>query len=124
MKTRYTCILFAVVALTLFASAQRASAQALTADQKLLREIYQELVEINTTDSAGDTTKASEAMGARLKAAGYTDADMQIIVPPDGPKKGSGAKKPILLLAHLDVVEAKREDWERDPFKLIEENGY
>ena len=107
-------------------------AQTTTPEQNQLREIYQELVEINTTDSVGDTTQAARAMAARLKAGGYTDADMQIIVPPGGPKKGNlvarlkgnGAKKPLLLLAHLDVVEAKREDWERDPFKLIEENGY
>ena len=120
------------LALTVLALAHSASAQPLTAEQKLLREIYQELVEINTTDSVGDNTLAARAMAARLKAGGYADADMQIIVPPGGPKKGnlvarlkgSGAKKPLLLLAHLDVVEAKREDWERDPFKLIEENGY
>jgi len=107
-------------------------AQPLTPEQKLFREIYQELVEINTTDSAGDTTRASEAMAARLKAGGMSADDIKVIVPPGGPKKGnlvarlkgSGAKKPILLLAHLDVVEAKREDWARDPFKLIEENGY
>jgi len=107
-------------------------AQTQNSEQKQFREIYQELVEINTTDSAGDTTQAARAMAARLKAGGYTDADMQVIVPPGGPKKGnlvarlkgSGAQKPLLLLAHLDVVEAKREDWERDPFKLVEENGY
>jgi len=106
--------------------------QPLTPQQQQMREIYQELVEINTTDSAGDTTRAARAMAARLKAGGYSDADMQVIVPPDGPKKGnlvarlkgSGGKKPLLLLAHLDVVEAKREDWERDPFKLVEENGF
>jgi acetylornithine deacetylase/succinyl-diaminopimelate desuccinylase-like protein len=115
-------------------AASTAFAQSLTpeAERKLFREIYQELVEINTTDSIGDTTQASRAMAARLKANGFSDADMQVIVPPGGPKKGnlvarlkgSGAKKPILLLAHLDVVEAKREDWERDPFKLIEENDF
>jgi acetylornithine deacetylase/succinyl-diaminopimelate desuccinylase-like protein len=103
-----------------------------TPDQTLLREIYKELVEINTTDSVGGTTAAARAMAARLKAGGFTDADMQIIVPPGAPKKGNlvarlkgtGARKPLLLLAHLDVVEAKREDWERDPFKLVEEGGY
>ncbi|HWP89538.1 MAG TPA: M20/M25/M40 family metallo-hydrolase [Burkholderiales bacterium] len=107
-------------------------AQTQNSEQKQFREIYQELVEINTTDSAGDNTQAARAMAARLKAGGYTDADVQVIVPPGGPKKGNlvarlkcgGAKKPLLLLAHLDVVEAKREDWERDPFKLVEENGY
>src|SRR6476620_2430773 len=109
-----------------------AFAQTQNSEQKQFREIYQELVEINTTDSAGDNTQAARAMAARLKAGGYTDADVQVIVPPGGPKKGNlvarlkcgGAKKPLLLLAHLDVVEAKREDWERDPFKLVEENGF
>lgn len=117
------------VSLTFQASAQGG---ALTPGQQHLREIYKELVEINTTDSAGNCTTAVEAMVARLKAGGLSPQDMQIIVPPGGPKKGnlvarlkgSGTKKPILLLAHVDVVEAKREDWERDPFKLVEEDGY
>src|SRR3954452_22777745 len=106
--------------------------QAPEAERKLFRGIYQELIEINTTDSVGDTTLAARAMAARLKSAGFADADMQIVVPPGAPKKGNlvarlkgtGAKKPLLLLAHIDVVEAKREDWERDPFKLVEEGGY
>ena len=123
-----TLFLRATLALIALALVPPALAQAPTQQQKLLREIYQELVEINTTDSAGDNTQAARAMAARLKAGGYADADLQIIVPPGGPKKGnlvarlkgSGAKKPLLLLAHLDVVEAKREDWERDPFRLIE----
>ena len=109
-----------------------AQPQAPEADRKLFREIYQELVEINTTDSVGDNTQAAQAMAARLKSAGFTDIEMQIVVPPGAPKKGNlvarlkgtGAKKPLLLLAHIDVVEAKREDWERDPFKLVEEGGY
>ena len=109
-----------------------AQSQPLPPHDKFLREIYQELVEINTTDSAGDCTQAAKAMAARLKAGGYSDAEMQLIVPPGGPKKGNlvarlkgtGAKKPLMLLAHIDVVEAKREDWERDPFKLIEEGGF
>lgn len=103
-----------------------------TPAQQQLREIYKELVEINTTDSAGSCTAAAEAMAARLKAGGLPAQDVQVIVPPGGPKKGNlvaryrgtGAMKPIMLLGHLDVVEAKREDWERDPFKLVEENGY
>ena len=115
-----------------FLGAPLAFAQALTPDQRLLREIYQELVEIDTTDSAGDTTRAARAMAARLKAGGFSDTDLHIIVPPGAPKKGnlvarlagSGAKKPLLLLAHIDVVEAKRADWQRDPFKLVEEGGY
>src|SRR5260221_12003913 len=111
--------------------ALRALAQP-TPAQAHLREIYRELVEINTTDSAGSCTAAAEAMAARLKAGGLPAQEVQIIVPPGGPKKGNlvaryrgtGAKKPVMLLGHLDVVEAKREDWERDPFKLVEENGY
>src|SRR3977135_3064289 len=113
--------------------ALRALAQsAPTPAQQQLREIYKELVEINTTDSAGSCTAAAEAMAARLKAGGLPAEDVQVIVPPGGPKKGNlvaryrgtGARKPIMLLGHLDVVEAKREDWQRDPFRLIEENGY
>jgi acetylornithine deacetylase/succinyl-diaminopimelate desuccinylase-like protein len=100
--------------------------------QAQLREIYKELVEINTTDSVGSCTEAAQALAARLKGAGLPAQDVRVIVPPGAPKKGnlvaryrgSGAKKPIMLLGHLDVVEAKREDWQRDPFKLVEENGY
>src|SRR5439155_15151963 len=116
---------------SMLASHLHAQTIALTPEQKQFREIYQELVEINTTESAGSCTTAVTAMAARLKAGGYSDSEMQIIVPPGGPTKGnlvarlkgSGASKPLLLLAHVDVVEAKRADWVRDPFKLIEENG-
>src|SRR5664279_1216290 len=109
-----------------------AFAAELTPQQQAFREIYQELVEINTTDSVGDTTKAAAAMAARLKAGGIPASDIQVVVPPGAPKKGnlvarlkgSGAKKPLLLLAHIDVVEANRADWARDPFRLLEENGY
>ena len=122
----------AALAQLLFSAAAAAQPQAPEADRKLFREIYQELIEINTSDSVGDTTQAAQAMAARLKAAGFTDAEMQIVVPPGAPKKGNlvarlkgtGAKKPLLLLAHIDVVEAKRDEWERDPFKLVEEDGY
>ena len=94
------------------------------------REIYKELVEINTTDSVGNTTRAAEAMAARLKAAGFAAADVQVLGP--DPRKGNlvaryrgtGARKPLLLLAHLDVVEAKREDWSFDPFTFLEKDGY
>jgi acetylornithine deacetylase/succinyl-diaminopimelate desuccinylase-like protein len=97
------------------------------------REIYKELVETNTTLSAGDCTLAAQRMAARLKTAGYPDADLRIFVPEGHPKEGgllavlhgSDSKaKAILMLAHIDVVEAKREDWTRDPFQLIEEDGY
>ena len=95
------------------------------------REIYKQLVEINTTDTpAGNVTKAAEAVAARMKAAGFAAADMQILGP--DPKKGNlvlrwrgtGARKPLLLLAHLDVVDAKPADWSMDPFTFIEKDGF
>lgn len=94
-----------------FSSSSHAQTTALTREQKQLREIYQELVEINTTDSVGSCTTAVTAMAARLKAGGYSDSEMQIIVPPGGPTKGNlvarlkgnGASRPLLLLAHVDV---------------------
>jgi len=120
-----------MVAAVGLALAGAAHGAALTPVQKQLREIYQEMVETNTTNSTGSCTAAVTKVAKRLKAAGYRDADVQIIVPPGGPAKGNlvarlkgdGGKKPLLLLAHVDVVEAKREDWVRDPFKLIEEDG-
>ena len=102
-------------------------------DQLAFRDLYKELVETNTTLSVGSCTAAAEKMGARLRAVGYADKDVTVVVPPDHPKfgalianlAGTDAKlKPIMLLAHIDVVEANRADWERDPFTLIEENGY
>ncbi|MBV6321506.1 M20/M25/M40 family metallo-hydrolase [Duganella sp. HSC-15S17] len=103
----------------------------LPAEHQQMRDIFQQLVEIDTTDSAGSCTDAAQAMALRLKAGGYGASELQLIVPPGGPRKGNlvatlkgdGTRRPLLLLAHLDVVEAKRADWTRDPFKLIEENG-
>ena len=105
-------------------------AQTLTAQQQLAADIHKELVEINTVTETGDTGRAADAMAARLRAAGFEGADVQVFKP--APRKGNlvarlhgtGARKPILLLAHLDVVEAKREDWSTDPFKWIEKDGY
>ena len=107
-----------------FALPLLAHATELTPRQQAFREIYQELVEINTTDSTGDTLRAAQAMAERLKAGGIPAADVQVIS--TAPRKGNlvarlrgtGARKPILLMAHIDVVEAKREDWGFDPFKL------
>ncbi len=100
---------------------------------KRFHDTYKELVETNTTLSAGDCTLAATRMAARLKAAGYPDADIHVFSPPGHPKEGGvvavlhgsdpGAKA-ILMLAHIDVVEARRADWTRDPFTLIEEDGY
>ena len=107
-----------------------AGAQSLNAHEALAREIFKELIEINTTHANGNTTPAAEAMARRLKAAGYSDKDVTVTGPNEKNKnlvvrlKGSGQMKPILLLAHLDVVEAKREDWSMDPFKLNEMDGF
>ena len=108
-------------------------AKAQSTDEAAFRGLYKELVEINTTASAGSCTAAAQAMGARLKAAGFPDSDVRVVFPDEHPKAGAllatlHGKDPkagaILLMAHIDVVEAKREDWERDPFKLVEEDGY
>lgn len=117
--------------LAVLAAAGAAHGAALTPVQQQMRSIYQELVETNTTNSVGSCTVAAQKMAKRLKAGGFKDSELQMIIPPGGPQKGNliarlkgdGSKKPLLLLAHIDVVEAKREDWERDPFKLVEENG-
>lgn len=103
------------------------------ADQLEFRALYKELVEIDTTLSNGSCTRAAEAMGARLRAAGFPASDVRVIAPPDRPRdgnlvavlRGSDRRAPaLLLLAHIDVVEARREDWTRDPFSFIEEGGY
>ena len=115
------------------AGAQEAPMTALRPDQTAFRAIYKELVETNTTLSVGSCTLAAERMAAHLKAAGFSDKDVTMFSGPEHPKDGglvaslagtSNSAKPMLLLGHLDVVEAKREDWTRDPFVLIEENGY
>src|SRR3954468_8792367 len=105
-------------------------AEALTPQQQLAFDIYKELIEIDTTTATGDTKRAADAMAARLRGAGFAEADVQVFSP--APRKGNlvarlrggGARKPILLLAHLDVVPANREDWSFDPFKLTEQDGY
>src|SRR4051812_41738749 len=125
--------LFSILLSTALASAPGVRADAAegpSPQQQFARDIYKELVEINTVTATGDTLAAAEAMAARLRAAGFAEADVQVFSP--APRKGNlvarlrgtGARKPILLLAHLDVVEAKREDWSFDPFKLVEQDGF
>ncbi len=106
---------------------------ALTPHQAAAREVYKQLVEINTVDSVGSVTTAVDAMAARFKAAGFPASDIHIVIPPGKPTKGnlvvryhgrSTTLKPVLLLAHLDVVAALRTDWSRDPFELQEANGF
>src|SRR5277367_889261 len=109
-----------------------ATPQDTPAGEQQFRELYKELVETNTSLSVGSCTQAAERMAARLKAAGFPDGDLHPFAAPDHPNEGGLVAvypgrdqklKAILLLAHIDVVEAKREDWTRDPFKLVEENG-
>ena len=94
------------------------------------RKIFQELIEINTTDSVGSVTKASEAMAQRLLAAGFSEKDVIVAGPNERKKnlvvryRGTGKKKPILFIGHLDVVEARRDDWTTDPFQLVEKDGF
>jgi len=128
MNPRLSIAVFALVLCCV-----QAFAADLSPDQATFRELYRELVETNTTLSSGSCTEAANKMGAQLKAAGMPDKDIHLVVAPDHPREGSlvavlhGSEpnlKPMLLLAHIDVVEAKREDWTRDPFTLIEEDGY
>jgi acetylornithine deacetylase/succinyl-diaminopimelate desuccinylase-like protein len=103
-----------------------ACAEALTSQQQNAVDISKALVEVNTVTETGDTGRAADAMAARLRAAGFADADVQVFKP--APRKGNlvarlhgtDARKPILLLAHIDVVEARPTDWSTDPFKPIE----
>jgi acetylornithine deacetylase/succinyl-diaminopimelate desuccinylase-like protein len=93
------------------------------------RAIFKELIEINTTESSGSVTKAAEAMAVRLRDAGFAEKDVIVAGPNDRKKNlvvrlhGTGARAPVLFIGHLDVVEAKREDWSMDPFQFIEEDG-
>src|SRR5437660_2436571 len=120
--------IFAVFSLLAGASAQQT---ALTPETRLARDIFKQLIEINTTDTpAGNVTAAAEAMAARFRAAGFSDQDVQVVGPLPNKKNlivrlhGRGQGKPILFLAHLDVVEALRKDWSMDPFKLSEVDGF
>ena len=127
MKFR-TSILLAALACSFVGGGLRAQSD--DATNKLAHDIYRQLIEINTTDSVGSTTVAAEAMAQRLRDAGYTADDVQVIGP-NARKgnlvarlRGTGAQKPMLLICHLDVVEARREDWSMDPFQFIEKDGY
>jgi len=103
--------------------------------QQAAREIYAELVSINSADSVGSVTRAAEAMAKRFRDAGFPASDVQVLIPAGKPTKGNlvvryhgsrgaAAGKPILLLAHIDVVAARRDEWPRDPFTMVEQNGY
>ena len=118
----------------LVTSASVVLAQPTAPQQKALYDIFKEMVEIRTVHPDGDNTQLANKIAARLRAAGFTDNDINVIVPADGAKKGNlivrlkgtGEKKPMLLLAHIDVVDARKEDWSDnlDPFKLTEKDAY
>jgi hypothetical protein len=100
--------------------------------RRLALDIFKQLIEINTTDSVGSVTAAAEAMAQRFRDAGFPESDIQVLGPSSNDRKknvvvrlhGSGKHKPVLLIGHLDVVEARREDWTTDPFQFIEKDGY
>src|SRR5499425_2145383 len=108
----------------------QAGAQNLDPVNQLARDIFKQLIEINTTDSVGNVSTAAEAMAQRLRDAGFAETDLHVAGPNDRKKNlvvryhGSGKKKPILFIGHLDVVEALREDWTTDPFEFIEKDGF
>jgi len=119
-----------IALIALLAASGHASLAADGPSRALARDILRQLIEIDTTDERGDTTPAARAMAARLLEAGFAAADVQVLAaePRHGNLvarlRGTGARKPILLLAHLDVVDAKREDWSVDPFRFLERDGY
>jgi acetylornithine deacetylase/succinyl-diaminopimelate desuccinylase-like protein len=103
------------------------------AGRTAFRELYREMVEIDSSPTTGSCTRVVRAVETRLRAAGFTNTDYEVVIPPEKPEDGNivawikgsdTTAKPVLLLAHIDVVDARREDWERDPFRLVEENGF
>jgi acetylornithine deacetylase/succinyl-diaminopimelate desuccinylase-like protein len=119
-----------LVLLALFLLAPKAHARTDAVTRQLARDIFKQLIEINTTDSVGSTTVAAQAMAQRLRDAGFPAADVVVLGPNDRKGNlvarlhGSGVHKPVLLIGHLDVVEARREDWTTDPFQFVEQDGY
>lgn len=133
MRVAVTAIVLAALAAPAAGQVPTGTMGPLRPDQQRFRGLYEELVETNTTLSAGSCTQAAEQMATRLRAAGLAAENVQVLTVPDHPKEGSlvavypgtsRTAKPILLLGHIDVVEANRADWQRDPFTLVEENGY
>jgi acetylornithine deacetylase/succinyl-diaminopimelate desuccinylase-like protein len=104
--------------------------QAQDQTRQLSHDIFKQLIEINTTDSVGNVTTAAEAMAKRLRDGGFSESDLQLAGPNDRKKnlvarfRGTGKRRPILFIGHLDVVEALREDWTTNPFEFVEKDGY
>jgi acetylornithine deacetylase/succinyl-diaminopimelate desuccinylase-like protein len=129
MRTASLLVSAAMAAL----AAAPVAAQQGDAGRAKFRAIYEEMVEIDSSPTTGSCTKVVKAVETRLKAGGFSAPDYELVIPPGKPDDGNivariraagATKKPILLLAHIDVVDARREDWERDPFTLVEENGF
>jgi acetylornithine deacetylase/succinyl-diaminopimelate desuccinylase-like protein len=124
------CGRFRCAALVILALGAASAAMPPDTDRQLAHEIYKEMIEVRSGFSTGSTTPIADLVAARLRAAGFAESD--IFVGGANPKKanlvvryhGTGSLKPILLLAHTDVVEANREDWTTDPFQFVEKDGY
>jgi acetylornithine deacetylase/succinyl-diaminopimelate desuccinylase-like protein len=127
LKNR-TCLLSSAVLLALLCSYSQAQID--DATRQLSHNLFQQLIEINTTDSVGNVTTAAQAMAQRFRDAGFPEGDLHILGPNERKKNlvvrlhGSSKHKPVLLIGHLDVVEARREDWTTDPFQFVEKDGY
>src|SRR5260370_8030635 len=120
-----------IVAFCLIAiCAPRGRSQNQDQTKRLAHDIFKQLIEINTTDSVGNVTTAAEAMAKRLRDEGFTEVDIKVAGPNDRKKnlvarfRGTGKRKPILFIGHLDVVEALRAHWTTDPFEFIENDGH
>jgi len=123
---------FRIAAALLFLFGSLAGAPLDEATRSLAHDIFKQLIEINTTDSVGSTTAAANAMAKRLLDGGFAAEDVKVLGPRDRKGnlvaryrgRGSSGLKPILIIGHLDVVEARREDWSTDPFQFVEKDGY
>src|SRR5579859_4159872 len=130
MKLPIFSVLSALVLWPVF-SAGLQQQSSLTPEHQIARDIFRELIEINTTDTpAGNVTTAAEAMAARFRAGGFPEQDIQVLGPLPNKKNlvvrlhGGGRAKPVLFIGHLDVVQALRQDWSMDPFKFNEVDGF
>ncbi len=126
MRRAMVCFVLAM----LLGGAAASPAQERNGARQVARDLFKQLIEIDTTDAKGNVTTAAEAMARRLREAGFPDKDI-IVAGPNERKKnlvarihGTGQRRPVLFIGHLDVVEALREDWTTDPFQFIEKDGY
>lgn len=130
IRSLFFALSILLISLLLISLGSNLSAQVDDATRQLSHDIFKQLIEINTTDSVGNVSTAAEAMAQRFRDAGFPDSDLHILGPNDRKKNlvvrfhGTGKHKPVLLIGHLDVVEARREDWTTDPFQLVEKDGY